>query len=61
MYGAQIFQVSPENSLNATMFQEVFQRKQFTGITIKIQDKTVKAHKILLAARSPVFRKLLEV
>lgn len=45
--------------MNSAKLQEIFQTKQFTDVTIKVKDKTVEAHKVLLAETSPVLYKLL--
>ena len=38
-----------------TAFQDLFENKNLSDVTLKIQDSSFPAHKAILAARSPVF------
>ncbi|GFT98063.1 protein maternal effect lethal 26, partial [Nephila pilipes] len=41
-------------------FEKAFESRQFCDITLKLKGGSVRAHKFVLAARSPVFKTLLE-
>ncbi|GFR19683.1 BTB domain-containing protein [Trichonephila clavata] len=41
-------------------FEKAFESRQFSDITLKLNGSSVQAHKFVLAARSPVFKELLE-
>ncbi|GFV41089.1 BTB domain-containing protein [Trichonephila clavipes] len=41
-------------------FEKAFESRQFSDITLKLNAGSVQAHKFVLAARSPVFKELLE-
>ncbi|GBM98347.1 Protein maternal effect lethal 26 [Araneus ventricosus] len=41
-------------------YLHAYQREELTDIELVVEDKTIKAHKFVLQARSPVFRNMLE-